>query len=146
MLTGLLGSGSAVLVAGVAWLFAKYRHHLPGRHTGQWVLTAAVIVMILAGFLAGFMGVGHWTISLIRDLETTLGPSGRVILVLAGLAMLILVTVAVFRTATDAAMWIAFTFPLISLAINRGMFASINQTFKPYADQFQAMLRAKLGA
>ena len=146
MLTGLFGTGSALLVAGFAYLIAKHRHHAPGRHADQWILTGAVILMLMAGWLAGFMGVGHWIITTIRDVEAMLGPSGRVILVLLGLALLILVAVAVFRTATDAAMWIAFTFPLISLSINRGMFASINRAFQPYADQFQAMLRAKLGA
>lgn len=146
MLTGLIGTGGAVLVAGIALLAAKSRGHLPGRATDQIVLTAAVIFMIFAGLLATYIGIGQWAVEALRWAKGLAGSAGTVILVLLGLYVLIKVAVAVFRTATDRALWIAFAFPLISASINAGIFLDINNFLYPIATQTEAMFRAKLGA
>ncbi len=53
MLTGLIGNGLAVLVAGVAILLSRVRHHVPGRAmAGEVLLTMAVLGMLFAGELA----------------------------------------------------------------------------------------------
>ncbi|MGI5422974.1 hypothetical protein [Actinomadura luteofluorescens] len=146
MLTGFIGTGGALLVAGFALILAKFRGHLPGRNTDQIVLTASVVLMLLAGALAAYVGIGHWVVQLLRGISNLIGSAGPVVLALLGFAVLLMVAVAVFRTATDRALWVAFSLPLIAAAINRGIFADINAHLQPAANQAEMMLRAKLGA
>lgn len=146
MLTGLIGTGGAVLIAGVALIVAKFRGHLPGRNSDQAVLTAAVVLMILAGTLAAYIGIGHWAVGMLRWVAGIVGPAGPTVLALLGLVVLATVAVAVFRTATDRALWVAFSLPLICAAINKGIFYDLNAHLQPAATQVEMMLRAKLGA
>lgn len=146
MLSGLIGTGGAVLVAGFALILSKFRRHLPGQHTDQIVLTASVILMTLAGVLATYIGIGQWVVSLLHSVEGLIGPAGPEILALLGFVVLATVVVAVFRTATDRALWIAFSLPLIGATINRGIFYDLNAQLRPAANQVEMLLRAKLGA
>ncbi|MEV4672780.1 hypothetical protein AB0K34_14080 [Actinomadura sp. NPDC049382] len=146
MLTGLIGTGGAVLVAGIALIISKFRGHLPGRNSDQIVLTIAVVLMVLGGTLATYIGIGQWVVSVLRSITGLFGPAGPVILVLLGFAVLLTVAVAVFRTATDRALWVAFALPLVCAAINKGIFYDINAHLHPAANQVELMLRTKLGA
>lgn len=146
MLAGLIGTGGALLLAGVALIISKFRGHLPGRNTDQAVLTAAVILMLLAGTLATYIGIGRWAVNVLRGVSGFVGPAGGTVLALLGLAVMILVAVAVFRTATDRALWVAFALPLICAAINKGIFYDLNTQLQPAATQVEMMLRSKLGA
>lgn len=146
MLSGLIGTGGALLIAGVALIIAKFRGHLPGRSSDQVVLTVSVILMLLAGTLATYIGIGRWAVSLLRGIAHFVGPAGPVVLALLGLAVLATVAVAVFRTASDRALWVAFSLPLICAAINKGIFYDLNAYLQPASTQVETMLRTKLGA
>jgi hypothetical protein len=149
MLTALIGSGSAVLVGGVAWILCKERGHLPGQHTAAIALALAIVLMLFAGDLACHLGIGGWIISTIHDIEGFVGPAGKVILALCGLWLLVKVIKALWHWKShrdESVLWTALMFPILSAAINSGIFLSINQQLAPPANAVQAAIRAKLGA
>ena len=41
MLTGLIGTGNAILLAGLALIIKKFRGHIPGKHSDNALLTIA---------------------------------------------------------------------------------------------------------
>jgi hypothetical protein len=146
MLTGLIGTGGAILLAGIALLIAKFRHHLPGGPSDEIALTVSIGLMALAGALATYIGIGRFAVSVIRGVRGFIGPAGPEVLTLVGSFTLLVVIVAICRRASEKVMWIAFSLPLLSAAINRGIFLDLNNALIPLAQQTQAMIAAKLGA
>lgn len=146
MLTGLIGNGLAVLVAGVALLAARFRHHLPGGQiASELVLTAAVVAMLFAGELARSTGVGHWVTQMTGDAEGWLGSSGRTAAALIAFAMLLGVAVAVVRTATERAMMLAFALPFALALFGAGFFHNLDTALQAPAQAVAVRLAAGLG-
>jgi hypothetical protein len=146
MLTGLIGTGGAILLVGVALLIANHREHVPGRASGEWLLTGAIVMMLLAGVEFTYVGVGHWVISLIHTVVGWVGHVGMVIVALIAAALLLKVLIAIFKTATDRALWLAFMFPVMCAVPSYGFFRQMAQFLRPPAQQLTTLLQAKMGA
>ncbi len=146
MLTGLIGNGLAVLVAGVAILLSRFRHHVPGGGmAGEALLTMAVLGMLFAGELARSTGLGAGIVSAIAAAEGWLGPGAKTILALATFAMVLVVGVAVFRTATERAMTLAFLLPFALALFSSGFFHSLDAGLQAPAQAVAAKIAAGLG-
>jgi hypothetical protein len=146
MLTGLIGNGLAVLVAGVAILLSRVRHHVPGgAMVGEVLLTMAVLGMLFAGELARGTGLGAGIVSVITTAEGWLGPGAKTILALATFATVLAVGVAVFRTATERAMTLAFVLPFGLAMFQSGLFHSLDGELLAPAQAIAAQIAAGLG-
>lgn len=146
MLTGLIGNGLAFLVAGVAVLIARFRRHAPGgKAVDEVLLTASIVGMLLAGELARSTGIGSWTVSVIHAIEGLLGSSGPVLVALSTLGVLLLVGVAVFRTATERALILAFVLPFLLAMFGGGIFHSVDMTLQAPAQATAARIASGLG-
>jgi hypothetical protein len=145
MLTGLIGNGLAVLLAGVAILLARLRHHLGGGVACEALLTAAVLGMLFAGELARATGLGAGIVSVITSVQGWLGPGGKTVAALATLAMVIAVGAAVFRTATERAMTLAFLLPFALALFSSGFFHSLDAELQAPAQAVAARIAAGLG-
>jgi hypothetical protein len=146
MLTGLIGNGLAILVAGVALLLARFRHHLPGgAMASEAVLTAAVLGMLFAGELSRSTGLGAGLVSVITGVEGWFGAGGRTVLALATFAMLLAVAVAVFRTASERAMTLAFLLPFGLALFGSGLFHTLDAALQAPAQAVAVKIAAGLG-
>lgn len=146
MLTGLIGNGLAILVAGVAILLARFRHHLPGgAMTGEVLLTASVLGMLFAGELARSTGLGAGLVSVITGVEGWFGTGGKTVLALATFAMLLAVGAAVFRTATEKAMTLAFLLPFGLALFGTGLFHQLDAGLQAPAQAIAARVASGLG-
>jgi hypothetical protein len=146
MLTGLIGTGGAILLVGLALLIKKFRGHVPGQKSDQVLLTVAVGLMLAAGVEFTFVGAGRWVISAIHAVEGWVGPVGAVIVALIVLFLFLAVIVAIFRTAHEGALTIAFLFPLMCAVPSHGYPAQVISALKPPVQQLTALLQAKMGA
>jgi hypothetical protein len=54
-----VGSGIAVITAGLCWLLLRHLNHLPSG-THPWLHRAAIIGMYCAGLVFTFTAAGHW--------------------------------------------------------------------------------------
>jgi hypothetical protein len=146
MLTGLIGNGLAVLVAGVALMCARFRHHVPGgAAVDEVLLTAAVLGMLFAGDLTAATGLGAWVASVIRGAEHMAGTSGVIIAALVTLLVLLRTSVAVFRTASERAMTAAFMLPFLLALFPSGFFHVLAGDLQGPAQALAARLASGLG-
>lgn len=146
MLTGLIGNGVAILVAGVAWLCAKFRHHVPGGAViDEVLLTAAVVGMLFAGDLIAATGLGGWVTSLIRGGMHLLGGAGVIVAALITLYVLLSTAKAVLRDASEGAMRIAFILPLLLAVFPTGLFHSLASDIQVPAHAVAAWIASGLG-
>lgn len=146
MLTGLIGTGGAVLLAGLAFLIKKFRSHVPGDKSGEILLTIAVLLMAAAGLEFAKVGAGRWAVSAIHSIEGWVGPVGAAIVALIVFFMLVVVIVAIFRTAHEGALTIAFLFPLMCSVPTHGYPVALMNVLTPPAQHLTALIQAKMGA
>lgn len=122
-LTGVIGTGSAVAVAGVAWIAAKHRGHAPGVGADDFIFAGCVIMMLLAGDLTVATGVGRWVTSILRGIVGYAGPVGLVLIGLVALWMLVKTVLAVLRKHNeDSVLRLAFVLPLLLAMFPAGDF------------------------
>jgi hypothetical protein len=148
MLTGLIGNGLAILVAGIAWIIARHRHHVPGRSAviDEVVLTIAIVGMLFAGDLGAATGSGHWASSMIRGAEHLAGSAGTIIAALVTLFVLVRTSIAVLRSgATERAMPLAFALPFLLALFPAGIFHSLSSDIQAPAQLLAAKLAAAVG-
>ena len=148
MLTGLIGNGLAVLVAGIAWLIARHRHHVPGRSAliDEVLLTIAIVGMLFAGDLTVATGLGRWLTSVVRGAENLAGSAGTIIAALVTLFLLIRTAVAVFRSgATERAMPLAFALPFLLALFPAGFFHALSADIQVPAQMVAARLASLMG-
>lgn len=146
MLTGLIGNGLAILVAGVALLLAKFRHHVPGHKVvDEVLLTGSVLGMLFAGDLTASTGLGHWVTSLVQDFTHMLGHAGTVAAALLTLFVLLTTAVAVFRSASEGAMRGAFILPLLLAVFPTGLFHSISGDIQGPANFVASAIASHMG-
>jgi hypothetical protein len=149
MLTGLIGNGLAVLVAGIAWIIARHRHHVPGRSSviDEVLLTIAIVGMIFAGDLGTATGLGQWATSVIRGAEHLAGPVGNVIAALVTLLVLVRTAIAVLRSgASERAMLLAFALPFLLALFPSGFFHNLSGDLAVPAHALAVKLAAAIGA
>lgn len=146
MLTGLIGNGLAILVAGVAWMCAKFRHHVPGGAVvDEVLLTAAIIGMLFSGDLTASTGLGGWVASVIRGAMHLLGGAGVIVVALVTLFVLLSIAKAVVRSASEGAMRLAFVLPLLLAVFPAGFFHSLSGGIQVPAHAVAATLASALG-
>lgn len=146
MLTGLIGNGLALLLAGVAILLARFRHHVPGgAMAGEALLTASVVGMLFAGELARSTGLGAALVSMITGVEGWFGAGGKTVLALVTFATVLAVGSAVFRTATERAMTLAFLLPFGLALFSSGLFHNLDAGLQAPAQAVAAKIAAGLG-
>jgi hypothetical protein len=146
MLTGLIGDGLAVLVAGVAWMCAKFRHHVPGgAAVDEVLLTIAVVGLLLSGDLMAATGIGAWMTSLIRGAEHMIGGPGLIVAALVTLFVLLRTAQAIFRNASEGAMRLAFVLPFLLALFPVGVFHSLAVDLQRPAQDVAAWLASGLG-
>lgn len=146
MLTGLIGNGLAVLVAGVAWMCARFRHHMPGgAAVDEVLLTLAVLGMLFAGDLTAATGLGEWIASLIRGAEHLIGAPGVVVAALVTLFVLLRTAVAIFRNASEGAMRLAFVLPFLLALFPAGFFHTLAGDLQGPAQALAARLASGMG-
>lgn len=146
MLTGLIGTGGAVLLAGLALIIKKFRGHVPGKHSDNLLLTAAIVLMVFAGVLFAGVGVGQWLISAVHYVEGFIGPVGAVVVALVVASMFLTVLAAIVFAAHEGALGVAFMFPLLCSVPTHGIPAQIMALLRPPAQHVAAMVAAKMGA
>lgn len=149
MLTGLVGSGAALLLAFIAWILATHRHAVPGRSNlpAEVLMTAAVLGMLFAGTLGAQTGLGHWIISLPVWLISKAGHAGLVIA--AGVTLLVLVRTAIHvgrSGATEQGMKLAFFLPFLLALFTTGIFHKIDMDLQAPAQLLAAWFSAQVGA
>jgi hypothetical protein len=146
MLTGLLGNGLAILLAGLAYIIARHR-----RHFSKWpkvvegLITAAVILMLLAGEMARSTGLGGWVISMLSSIESAVGKDGGVIIALALTVGCIIAGAAILKTASERAMILAFWLPFGFAMYRTGIFHSIDMYLQPLAADVAERIANALG-
>jgi hypothetical protein len=151
MLTGLIGGGGAILIAGIAWVIASHRHHVSrlvrNSLADELLLTAAIIGMLLAGDLTVATGIGHWVMSALGYLLRLAGPAGLVIAAIITAVAVIRTVVAVIHTgASDSAMKLAFILPFLLALFPGGIFHKISVDLQAPAQALVAWLSVQLGA
>lgn len=150
MLTGLIGNGLALLIAGLALLIAKFRQHVPGSGRGgaiveEVLLTVAVLGMLIAGDLTASTGLGSWISSVIRAGEHMLGRAGVVVAALITVFVLLTTAKHVFRSAGEAGMRVAFVLPLLLGVFPTGFFHSLSADIQTPAQAIASGVSAWMG-
>lgn len=146
MLTGLIGNGLAILVAGVALLCAKFRHHVPGGAiVDEILLTGSVVGMLFAGDLTTSTGLGGWISSLVRGAMHLLGQAGIIVAALITLFVLLTTAKSVFRSASEGAMRVAFVLPLLLAVFPTGIFHRIGSDIQTPAHMVAVAIASGLG-
>lgn len=146
MLTGLIGTGNAILLAGLALIIKKFRGHVPGKHSDNALLTLAIVLMVFAGAEFGLVGIGQWIVSAAHAVEAWAGPVGAVIVALVILSTFLGVLAAIVFTAHEGALTVAFMVPLLCAIPNHGYPAQFIAAIRPPAEQVALVIRAKMGA
>lgn len=146
MLTGLIGTGGAVLLSGLALIIKKFRGHVPGKHSDNLLLTAAIVLMALGGVLFAGVGIGQWLVSAIHYVEGFVGPVGAVVVALVVASLFLSVVAAIVFTAHEGALATAFMFPLLCSVPTHGIPAQIMALLRPPAQHVAALVAAKMGA
>lgn len=147
----ILGSAGAVLVAGLAYLAAKYCGHLPkkwrvGRRTvSDIVLALAIVAMLLAGVEMAYAGAGSWVVSILMWVRGLVGTAGGVIFALLTLGMMLAVMVHVLKKPGEKGLMTAFLLPLFMATFSYGLFHNINAFLAPYAVHLTSAATNALG-
>lgn len=146
MLTGLIGTGNAILLAGLAFIIKKFRHHVPGKHSDNVLLTIAIVLMVFAGVEFTLVGIGQWLIGAAHAVEGWVGPVGAVIVALVIVSLFLSVLAAIIFTAHEGALTIAFMVPLLCAIPSHGYPAQITAALRSPAQSVALAIRAKMGA
>ena len=122
-----LGTGAALIVAGLCWLLMKYAHHLPGM-AHPWIHRAVIIAMYCAGVVLTVTTIGSWLIRTLQHVGGFVGGTspgsgiGWALVTIGALALLAAVVVAVIWMPNPLFAYIALVVPLV-LALAPGGFA-----------------------
>jgi hypothetical protein len=122
-----LGSGAALIVAGLCWLLMRHLSHLPSM-THPWLHRALIIAMYCAGAVAVVTPVGLWLLRLIQRLFGFVGGTaphtglGWALVTVAALTLAAAVTVALVWVPDISVAYVALATPLV-LALAPGGFA-----------------------
>lgn len=151
MLTGLIGGGGAILVAGIAWVVASHRYHVSKLVRNDWadeiLLTGAIIGMLLAGDLSVSTGLGQWVMSAASYLLRLLGPAGLVIAAIITAVVVIRTASAIIhKGAAESAMKLAFILPFLLALFPSGIFHRVSTDLQQPAHILVTWLSAQLGA
>ncbi len=146
MLPGLAGNGTALILAAVAVLAARYRHDFPGRRTAEILLTGAIALMAFAGEMARTTGIGQWIASVIRWTEGLIGRDAVTVMAVATLVVVALLTRHLFRTAAVSGMWLAFALPFLLATFSGGAFHQLDVALQGPAQELAARIATALGA
>jgi hypothetical protein len=113
-----LGTGAALITAGLCWLLIRHLHHLPSQ-THPWLHRALIIGMYCAGAVAVVTVAGQWVLHLIQRLLGLVGgvsPHGGIgwaLITVAALALAAAVAVALIWAPDVSAAWVALATPLV---------------------------------
>jgi hypothetical protein len=146
MLTAIIGNGLGLLLAGIAWLLAKFRYDLPGRATADIALSTAIVGMLLAGELTRATGLGHWLAGLVSGGENLIGSGGVIVLTLATLLVIGLVARHLAGTATSAGLSLAFALPFLLAAFHAGALHQLDMHLQTPAYSIAQRISTALGA
>ena len=123
-----VGSGVAVIVAGLCWLLLRHLNHLPSG-THPWLHRLAIVGMYCAGVAFVFTGAGQWILSVCRHALGFVGAStapgsglGWALVTLAALTLAAAVFVALVWVPNAQYAYVALAAPLV-LALAPGGFA-----------------------
>jgi hypothetical protein len=122
-----LGSGAALIVAGLCWLLIRHLHHMPSM-THPWLHRVLIIGMYCAGAVAVVTPVGLWLLRLIERLAGLAGGTapgtglGWALVTVAALFLAAAVAVALVWVPDVSVAWVALATPLV-LALAPGGFA-----------------------
>lgn len=113
-----LGSGAALITAGLCWLLMRHLQHLP-KMTHPWLHRALIAGMYCAGAVAAVTTAGQWVLHLIQRLGGFAGGTapgsgvGWALVTIAALALAAAVTVALVWVPDVSAAWVAAVTPLM---------------------------------
>lgn len=113
-----LGTGAALIVAGLCWLLIRHLHHLPSQ-THPWLHRALIIGMYCAGAVAVVTAAGQWLLQLIQRLGGFAGGTspgsgiGWALVTIGALFMAAAVAVALVWAPDISAAWMALATPLV---------------------------------
>jgi len=123
-----VGSGVAVITAGLCWLLLRHLNHLPSG-THPWLYRAAIIGMYCAGAVFVLTPAGQWLLGIARRALGMAGAStapgsglGWALVTLGALALAAAVAVALVWTPDGQYAYVALATPLV-LALAPGGFA-----------------------
>lgn len=123
-----VGSGIAVITAGLCWLLLRHLSHLPSA-THPWLHRAVIIGMYCAGAVFVFTPAGQWLLHLCQRALGLVGAStapgsglGWALVTLGALALAAAVAVALIWTPNGQYAYVALATPLV-LALAPGGFA-----------------------
>jgi hypothetical protein len=118
-IVSLVGSGVALVTAGVCWLLLRHLNHLPSG-THPWLHRLVIIGMYCAGAVAVLTPGGQWVISRIEGAFGLVGAStapgsglGWALVTLAALAMAATVIVALIWSPSAQYAYVALAAPLV---------------------------------
>ena len=113
-----LGTGAALITAGLCWLLIRHLHHLPPQ-THPWLHRALIIGMYCAGAVAVVTAAGQWLLNLIQHLGGFAGGTspgsgvGWALVTVGALFMAAAVAVALIWAPDISAAWMALATPLV---------------------------------
>jgi hypothetical protein len=114
-----VGSGVAVITAGLCWLLLRHLSHLPS-NTHPWLHRAAIIGMYSAGAVAVLTAGGQWLIARILSAFGLVGLStapgtglGWALITLGAIAIAAAVLVALIWTPSAEYAYVALAAPLV---------------------------------
>ena len=114
-----VGSGFAVITAGVCWLLLRHLNHLPS-NTHPWLHRLVIIGMYCAGVAAVFTAGGQWLLHTCQQAIGLAGAStapgsglGWALVTLGALALAATVFVALVWTPSAQYAYVALAAPLI---------------------------------
>ncbi len=113
-----LGTGAALITAGLCWLLIRHLHHLPPM-THPWLHRALIIGMYCAGAVAVVTAAGQWVLRLIQRALGLIGGTspgsgaGWALITIAALALAAAVFTALVWAPDISAAWVALATPLV---------------------------------
>jgi hypothetical protein len=114
-----VGSGFAIVTAGVCWLLLRHLSHLSSG-THPWLYRLAIVGMYCAGVAFVFTAAGQWVIAHIESAFGMVGAStapgsglGWALVTLGALAIILTVIVALIWTPNGQYAYVALAAPLI---------------------------------
>ena len=123
-----VGSGIAVITAGLCWLLLRHLSHLPSA-THPWLHRAVIIGMYCAGLVFTLTAAGQWILAKCREVLGLVGAStapssglGWALVTLGALTLAAAVFVALVWSPNPQYAYIALVAPLV-LALATGGFA-----------------------
>lgn len=115
---GWLGTGTAVITAGLCWLLMRYMHHLPAR-SHPWLHRAVIGAMYCAGAVLVVTPAGGWVLRVLGWGDAVTGGTqpgsgiGWALVTVGGLALIAALAVALIWVPDPSAGYVALGAPLI---------------------------------